>query len=86
MAVKAGISAQSLETALKPVLDKRAELTALQDRHVSLEQERNTINQDQQRLRENMKALRGSDEEKQLLQRYNRQLDDQETRLDNLQA
>jgi hypothetical protein len=86
VAVKAGISAQALETALKPVLEKRAELTALQNRHVSLEQERNTINQDQQRLRENMKALRGSDEEKQLLQRYTRQLDQQETRLDTLQA
>ena len=41
---------------------------------------------DQQRLRENMKALRGSAEEKQLLQRYTRQLDAQETRLDALQT
>jgi transposase-like protein len=32
-----------------------------------------------------MKALRGSAEEKQLLQRYTRQLDEQETRLDALQ-
>ena len=43
-----------------------------------------TIAQDQQRVRENMKALRGSAEEKQLLQRYTRQLDEQETRLDSL--
>ena len=33
-----------------------------------------------------MKALRGSPEEKQLLQRYTRQLDQQETRLETLQA
>jgi uncharacterized small protein (DUF1192 family) len=33
-----------------------------------------------------MKALRGSSEEKQLLQRYTKQLDEQETRLATLQA
>ena len=36
---------------------------------------------DQGRLRENMKALRGSAEEKALLQRYTKQLDDQETQI-----
>jgi uncharacterized phage infection (PIP) family protein YhgE len=44
------------------------------------------IVQDQQRLRENMKALRGSAEEKQLLQRYTRQLDDQENKLEALRT
>jgi hypothetical protein len=42
------------------------------------------IFEDQQRLRENMKALKGSAEEKALLQRYTAQLNDQETRLDSL--
>jgi len=42
------------------------------------------IVEDQGRLRENMKALRGSAEEKALLQRYTRQLDDQETQLEAL--
>jgi len=42
------------------------------------------IFEDQQRLRENMKALRGSAEEKTLLQRYTRQLDAQEDRLESL--
>ncbi|MGE5245408.1 MAG: hypothetical protein ACM3SQ_14370, partial [Betaproteobacteria bacterium] len=41
---------------------------------------------DQQRLRENMKALRGSDEEKALTARYTRELDAQEDRLADLQA
>jgi hypothetical protein len=36
------------------------------------------------RLRENMKALKGSAEEKTLLQRYTKQLDDEETQLDAL--
>jgi len=39
---------------------------------------------DQQRLRENLKALKGSAEEKALMQRYTRQLDQQETRLESL--
>ena len=39
---------------------------------------------DQGRLRENMKALRGSAEEKALLQRYTKQLDEQETQLESL--
>jgi hypothetical protein len=42
------------------------------------------IVEDQGRLRENMKALRGSPEEKALLQRYTKQLDDQETQLEVL--
>ncbi len=42
------------------------------------------ITADQARLRENMKALKGSPEEKALLQRYTRQLDGQEDRLSTL--
>jgi chaperonin cofactor prefoldin len=83
---KSGVSAAALEKALKPILDKKAELSGLERRSEALQSERNTIGQDQQRLRENMKALRGSAEEKQLLQRYTRQLDAQETRLDTLQT
>jgi len=39
---------------------------------------------DQARLRENMKALKGSSEEKALLQRYTGELDQQETQLESL--
>jgi hypothetical protein len=67
---KSGVSAATLEQALKPVLDKKAELAGLQRRVDALQNERNTIGQDQQRLRENMKALRGSAEENQLVMRY----------------
>jgi hypothetical protein len=42
------------------------------------------IFEDQVRLRENMKALKGSAEEKALLQRYTAQLNEQENRLDAL--
>ena len=42
------------------------------------------IDRDQERVRENMKALRGSAEEKALTQRYTQELNDQEDRLASL--
>ena len=48
------------------------------------EDEMEKIFDDQQRLRENMKALKGSAEEKALLQRYTQQLNEQENRLETL--
>src|SRR5437879_3398487 len=51
---------------------------ALKDQQKALDQ----IFTDQARLRENMKALKGSAEERTLLQRYTKQLDEEETQLD----
>jgi hypothetical protein len=79
-----GVSAEELQRTLRPVLEKKGELAAIERRLSEIDLERNRIGADQQRLRENMKALRGSDEERQLLQRYTRQLDEQETRLATL--
>ncbi|CAN5747455.1 hypothetical protein BH18ACI5_BH18ACI5_05420 [soil metagenome] len=79
-----GVSAAELERALRPVIEQKSVVAAIDRRLRDLETERNRIVQDQERLRENMKALRGSAEEKQLLQRYTKQLDDQETRLATL--
>ena len=42
------------------------------------------IAEDQQRVRENMKALKGSPEEKALVERYARELNDQEDRVQSL--
>ncbi len=86
MLAQSGVSVASMQAALKPVLDKRAELAAIERKLETLQQQREEIGRDQERLRENMKALRGSAEEKQLLQRYTRQLDEQETRLDALKT
>ena len=68
-----------------------AKITAQKDVVAGFEQEMtdrqgdiDRIVEDQGRLRENMKALRGSAEEKALLQRYTRQLDEQETQLETL--
>ena len=43
-----------------------------------------SISEDQQRVRENMKALKGSAEEKALVERYVRELNEQEDRMQNL--
>jgi hypothetical protein len=79
-----GVSGAELERALAPVLEKKKALATLEERMGALVNEQQTIDQDQARVRENMKALRGSAEERPLLQRYTRQLDAQETRLDAL--
>jgi hypothetical protein len=75
-----------LEQALQKIIAKKNEIAGF-DREL---QERQTqvgaINQDQQRLRENMKALKGSVEEKALLQRYTRELNDQEDRLQSVRG
>lgn len=46
--------------------------------------EEDAISKDQGRVRENMKVLKGSPEEKALLQRYTKQMDSHEDRLDAL--
>jgi chromosome segregation ATPase len=52
----------------------------------SREAEIASIGQDQERVRENMRALGSSNEERQLVQRYVRQLDAQEDRIEALRA
>jgi hypothetical protein len=73
-----------LEQALQRIVAKKNEIAGfdreLQDRQAQV----GNINQDQQRLRENMKALKGSAEEKALLQRYTRELNDQEDKLQSV--
>jgi len=70
-----------LEAKLRDVMGKRKEIFDVEQEMKSRQQEMEAIDKDQARLRENMKALKGSAEEKALLQRYTRQLDGQEDRL-----
>ena len=72
------------EAALREVIARKAAIAALASRSASGRAEINQIGTDQTRVRENMRSLKGSSEEKQLLQRYVKQLNDQETRLDAL--
>ena len=77
---------EALQRALAPIIAKRGEVAALERQLAALGNDLTAIVRDQERLRENMKALRGSAEEKQLLQRYTRQLDEQENKLDALRT
>ncbi len=73
-----------LEDALRKILEAKAGVEALDNQKDARESETQKIFDDQQRLRENMKALKGSAEEKTLLQRDTHQLNDQEDRLEKL--
>jgi hypothetical protein len=73
-----------MEAALAPLFAKRTEIAVMDRRIGELQAQQQTIIKDQDRLRENMKALGGSSEEKRLLQRYTRQLDQQEDALEQL--
>jgi flagellin-like hook-associated protein FlgL len=70
-----------LQVAFRRVLDQKTQISKLQSETGTRQMELNAINTDQARIRENMKALRGSVEEKALLARYTHQLNSQEDRL-----
>jgi hypothetical protein len=70
-----------LKAALGKIAQKKNEIAGFESRIRQQEAEIGSINEDQGRLRENMKALKGSAEEKALLQRYTRELNDQEDKL-----
>jgi hypothetical protein len=70
--------------ALEKIMGQKAVVAKLEEEMENRQKDIDRIVEDQGRLRENMKALRGSAEEKTLLQRYTRQLDEQETQLESL--
>jgi hypothetical protein len=70
--------------ALQKITAQKAVVAKLEEEMQNRQDDIDKIVDDQGRLRENMKALRGSSEEKSLLQRYTKQLDDQETQIEGL--
>jgi hypothetical protein len=70
--------------ALEKIMAQKAVVAKLEEEMENRQKDIDRIVEDQGRLRENMKALRGSAEEKTLLQRYTKQLDEQETQLESL--
>jgi chromosome segregation ATPase len=73
-----------VEQALRRILEQKDRVSVLESSKEERDAQMKAIYDDQERIRENMKALKGSAEEKSLLQRYARQLDEQETKLDTL--
>jgi chaperonin cofactor prefoldin len=74
----------AVEEALQGVFSASSAVENLEAQHEEREDEIHKIYDDQQRIRENLKALTDSANEKALVQRYTKQLDDQENRLDTL--
>jgi hypothetical protein len=70
------------EQALRAILAKKSEIGAVDAEITARTSEVDQIFRDQERLRENLKALGTRAEERTLVSRYTRQLEEQETRLD----
>jgi hypothetical protein len=75
-----------VEQALRKIISQKNEIAGFDHEIQTRQTQVGTINQDQQRLRENMKALKGSAEERTLLQRYTHELNDQEDKLESVRA
>ncbi len=69
---------------LQKIAAQKAVVSKLEQDMEDRQKDIDRIVADQARLRENMKALKGSSEEKALLERYTSELDQQETQLDSL--
>ena len=72
------------EQALRRVLTKENEISEVETQIKTRNTEITRINADQSRMRENMKALKGSTEEKSLIQRYVQTMNQHEDRLNTL--
>ena len=71
----------ALEQAFRRVLEQKTAIADLDAQLQARQQEIDSIGADQARVRENMKAIKGSAEERALIERYTRELNTQEDRL-----
>jgi archaellum component FlaC len=74
-----------IDQALRKVISQKNAIAALDAEMTSRRAKISGISEDQQRVRENMKALKGSVEEKALVARYVRELNEQEDHVQSLQ-
>ncbi len=75
---------KNVEEALRKVVAQKDVIENLKEQKTARDEQKDKIFDDQQRLRENMKALKGSPEEKALLQRYVQMLNTEESSLETL--
>jgi hypothetical protein len=75
-----------LEAPLRRITAYNRQIRDLDSEINTRQRQLDLIAQDQNRVRENMKALKGSAEEKQLVQRYTKQLNDQEDEVISLRG
>ena len=84
MFVHQGSINPQIEAAFRKIVQQKAQIAGLDAQLAAREKERQKIFGDQARIRENLKALKGTAEERALTQRYTQELADQETRLETL--
>ncbi len=75
----------ALKQALSDIMTAKADIAALAARSDVARQQVTDLQQDQERIRKNLASLKGSSEEKALVQRYVKELDAQEDHLRTLQ-
>jgi len=73
-----------VEKALRRIVAQKNDVAGLDGMIAGRRAQVTSISDDQQRVRENMKALKGSSEEKALVERYVRELNEQEDRVQSL--
>ncbi|MGH9733507.1 MAG: hypothetical protein ACRD8A_02805 [Candidatus Acidiferrales bacterium] len=82
--VHQGTINSQIDQAFRKIVTQKAVVAGLDAQIAQRSKERQQIYDDQQRIRENLKALKGTAEERALTERYTKQLSDQETQLEAL--
>jgi hypothetical protein len=82
--VKANYLTPQMRQALEAVVELKSQISSLNRQAAERQSEVNTITKDQERMRDNLKALGKSDEEKQLVQRYVSKIAQGEDQLERL--
>jgi hypothetical protein len=81
-----GVSMDDLRRALQPLADARAQIAAFDGQMQELSNQVSAIDEDQSRIRENLRALSSGRADKGLVDRYTRELAAQEDQLQQLRA
>jgi hypothetical protein len=76
----------AMQQSFNRILAQKDKIGGIDQQINQRKQESDQITADQNRIRENIKALKGSSEERSLLQRYTKQLDSQEDRIATLRG
>jgi hypothetical protein len=75
-------NSEGVKLALQPILAKKSEVAGLATQVADRQAEVQRVSEDEQRVRENLRALKGTPEEQRAVKRYAAELTQQEDRID----
>jgi predicted nucleic acid-binding Zn-ribbon protein len=78
------VNNEGVKRALQPILAKKSEVAALVTQVADRQAEVKRVSEDEQRVRENLRALKGTSEEQRAVKRYAAELTQQEDRIDTI--